>query len=55
MPRQAAVLDQPMSTLLLDLQSKGLFDQSLVVLGIEPSRTLRINGSDVGDHDEART
>ncbi len=42
-PRQAAVLDQVMSALFADLQSKGPLAQMLVVLATEFGRTPRIN------------
>ena len=39
-----------MIALLADLQSKGLLDQMLVVLGSEFVRTPRINDNDGRDH-----
>ena len=41
--------DQAMSTLLADLDSKGLLDQTVVVLGTEFGRTSRINDNDGRD------
>ncbi len=49
-PKKSAVLDQAMSTLLADLQAKGLLDKTLVVLGTEFGRTPRINDRDGRDH-----
>ena len=40
-----------MSALLADLNTKGLLDQTLVVLGGEFGRTSRINDNDGRDHD----
>ncbi len=48
--RQAAVLDQAMSTLLADLHAKDLLDQTLVVLPTEFGRTSRIYDNDGRDH-----
>ena len=42
-PRQSAASDQAMSALLANLHTKGLLDQTLVVLGTEFGRTPRIN------------
>ncbi|MBI1370344.1 MAG: DUF1501 domain-containing protein [Planctomycetes bacterium] len=44
------VLDQAMSTLLSDLQSRGLLDSTLVVLATEFGRSPHINGSMGRDH-----
>ncbi len=41
-----------MSALPADLQTKGLLDQTLVVLGTEFGRTPRINDNDGRDHDK---
>ena len=55
-PRQAAVLDQAMIALIADLQSKGLLDQTLVVVGTEFGRNPRINDNDGRDeHDQVPT
>ena len=48
--RQAAVLNQAMTVLLTDLQTKGLLSQMLVVLGNESVRTSRINDNGGRDH-----
>ena len=49
-PRQAAVLDQAMSAVLADLQTKGLPAQTQVVLATEFGHTPRINDNDGRDH-----
>ena len=50
--RQGAVLDETMSALLADLQSKGLLGKTLVVLGTEFGLTSRINDNDgLDEHD----
>ena len=50
MPPQAAIRDQAVRALLADLQTNGLRDQTLVVLGTEFGRTPRINSNDGRDH-----
>ena len=47
-PPQAAVLNQAIIALLADLQTKGLLNQTLVVLG-KFGRMPRINGNDGWD------
>ena len=42
-PRHAVILDQAMRVLLTDLQTNGLLDQTLMVLGTEFGRTSGIN------------
>ena len=49
---KAAVLDQAMNALLADLLAKGLLNQTLLVLGTEFGRTLRINDNDGRDRDD---
>lgn len=46
----AAVLDQAMSTLLKDLDRRGLLEDTLVVLTTEFGRTPRINSNEGRDH-----
>ena len=48
-PARSAILDQAMSTLLADLESRGLLDRTLVVLRTEFGRTPRINDDDGRD------
>ncbi len=50
MPDRAAELDQGMGTLLRDLESKGLLNSTLVVLGTEFGRTPKINENAGRDH-----
>ena len=47
---QAALLDRALSTLLRDLASRGLLDETLVVLATEFGRTPRINQNQGRDH-----
>ncbi len=47
---QAKQLDQAMATLLGDLQSRGLLDETLVVLTTEFGRTPKINSNEGRDH-----
>ena len=47
---KAAELDQALSTLLDDLESKGLLDETLVVVATEFGRTPEINSNDGRDH-----
>ena len=47
---QAAVLDRGLSTLLTDLQARGMLDETLVVLATEFGRTPSINGNNGRDH-----
>ena len=47
---QAAVLDRGLSTLLSDLQARGMLDETLVVLATEFGRTPTINGNQGRDH-----
>ncbi|MBK1879125.1 DUF1501 domain-containing protein [Pelagicoccus mobilis] len=46
----AAVLDQAMSTLLQDLEVRGMLEETMVVLATEFGRTPEINGNDGRDH-----
>lgn len=46
----AAVLDRAMSTLLQDLELRGMLDETMVVLATEFGRTPEINGNDGRDH-----
>lgn len=48
--RLSATLDQALSTLLTDLKSKGLLDQTLVVVATEFGRTPVINENNGRDH-----
>jgi Protein of unknown function (DUF1501) len=47
---RAEILDQALSALLTDLESRGLLEETLVVLGTDFGRTPRINGNDGRDH-----
>lgn len=47
---QAAILDTALSTLLTDLDARGLLDETLVVLASEFGRTPTINGNQGRDH-----
>jgi Protein of unknown function (DUF1501) len=47
---RAAILDQALSALLADLESRGLLEETLVVLGTDFGRTPRINGNEGRDH-----
>jgi uncharacterized protein (DUF1501 family) len=47
---RAALLDQALSTLLQDLSSRGLLDETLVVLATEFGRTPKINQNNGRDH-----
>lgn len=49
-PEKAEILDQGISALLTDLQSRGLLDQTLVVLATEFGRTPKINQNEGRDH-----
>jgi len=49
-PEKAAVLDQALSTLLGDLEQRGLLDDTIVVLATEFGRTPRINQNAGRDH-----
>ena len=49
-PDRAEVLDQALSALLDDLQKRGLFDDTLVVLATEFGRTPEINQNEGRDH-----
>ncbi len=49
-PELAQELDTAMSTLLADLQSRGLLENTLVVLATEFGRTPEINANDGRDH-----
>ena len=46
----AAILDRALSTLLGDLEARGLLDSTLVVLATEFGRSPRINGNQGRDH-----
>ncbi len=50
MARNGEILDTAFSALILDLESKGLLDSTLVVLGSEFGRTPDINENDGRDH-----
>lgn len=50
MAGRAHILDKAVSTLLADLKSKGLLDQTLVVVGTEFGRTPNINQNAGRDH-----
>ncbi len=52
-PELADELDAAMSTLLQDLQSHGLLDETLVVLATEFGRTPELNANDGRDHHPA--
>ncbi|MEM7385654.1 MAG: DUF1501 domain-containing protein [Verrucomicrobiota bacterium] len=49
-PQRAAVLDQALSALLVDLDRRGLLEETLVVVATEFGRTPRINQNDGRDH-----
>ncbi len=49
-PDQARVLDAALSTLLLDLERRGMIDDTLVVLATEFGRTPEINVNEGRDH-----
>lgn len=49
-PDQASMLDAALSTLLLDLERRGLIDDTLVVLATEFGRTPEINANEGRDH-----
>lgn len=49
-PEQAAMLDVALSTLLGDLERKGMLDDTLVVLATEFGRTPEINANEGRDH-----
>lgn len=49
-PDKAEELDQALSTLLKDLDSRGLLDETLVVVATEFGRTPEINSNDGRDH-----
>lgn len=49
-PEQAAMLDVALSTLLADLERKGMLDDTLVVLATEFGRTPEINANEGRDH-----
>ena len=50
LPEKAAALDQALSALLKDLQSKGLLKETLVVLATEFGRSPKINANGGRDH-----
>ncbi|NNE90169.1 MAG: DUF1501 domain-containing protein [Verrucomicrobiales bacterium] len=50
LPDKAEVLDQGLSTLLFDLEKRGLLDDTLVVLATEFGRTPEINQNEGRDH-----
>ncbi len=47
---RAQILDQGLAALLADLESRGLLDETLVVLATDFGRTPRINGNNGRDH-----
>jgi len=47
---RAATVDRALSTLISDLDQRGLLDETLIVLATEFGRTPRINGNDGRDH-----
>lgn len=49
-PEQGRVLDAALSTLLMDLEKRGLLDETLVVLATEFGRTPEINANEGRDH-----
>ena len=49
-PDKAEVLDSALSTLLIDLERRGLLDDTLVVLATEFGRTPEINANEGRDH-----
>jgi len=49
-PQRTAILDQALSTLIRDLSSRGLLEETLVVLATEFGRTPKINQNDGRDH-----
>src|SRR5690606_19786795 len=49
-PRLARILDQAVSTLLTDLERRGLLEETIVVLATEFGRTPVINDDDGRDH-----
>ena len=48
--KNAMKIDQPIAALITDLKRRGLFDDTLVVLGTEFGRTPAAQGSDGRDH-----
>ena len=52
-PDKAEVLDQALSTLLMDLEKRGLLEDTLVVLATEFGRTPEINQNEGRDHHPA--
>tara|TARA_R110000850_G_scaffold14189_19_gene45515 strand:+ start:999 stop:2285 length:1287 start_codon:yes stop_codon:yes gene_type:complete len=49
-PEKAEILDSALSTLLIDLERRGLLDDTLVVLATEFGRTPEINANEGRDH-----
>jgi hypothetical protein len=49
-PEKAAILDQGLTALITDLESRGLLDETLIVLATEFGRTPRINQNAGRDH-----
>lgn len=49
-PEQGSILDAALSTLLMDLEKRGLLDETLVVLATEFGRTPEINANEGRDH-----
>ncbi len=49
-PQRTATLDQAVSTLLTDLDRRGMLEETLVVIATEFGRTPRINQNDGRDH-----
>ena len=49
-PEKCAVVDQALSTLIRDLESRGKLDETLIVLATEFGRTPRINQNAGRDH-----
>ena len=49
-PEKAAILDQGLTALITDLHSRGLLDETLIVLSTEFGRTPRINQNAGRDH-----
>jgi uncharacterized protein (DUF1501 family) len=47
---RGATVDRALSTLISDLDSRGLLDETVIVLATEFGRTPRINGNDGRDH-----
>ena len=47
---RAATVDRALSALIGDLESRGLLDETLIVLATEFGRTPRINQNDGRDH-----